>query len=254
MPESIEALSPDQLYQAYGNPIQEPMKLIDSTNGQTIPAGIPSHIIVPAWFGAKSEDIELHEASIFLSDFGESFMPAAEPRHYSNAPRTVRPPEVKFEPEKPLSFAADIWTLACSIWAVLGQRSLLDIFCFTDDEVTKEQVDALGKLPQDWWERWDAKSQYFDSQGKPLEHVGETMTLEDRLDDSIQRPRQECGMDLMGDQERLALLSMLRAMLAFVPEERPTAASLLTCDWVTKWALPDLLKIRGSKDPSNGST
>lgn len=242
MPRSIEVLPPDQLYRAYGSPIQEPVKLISSTNGQTMPAGVPSHIVIPAWFGAKSEDIKLEEASIVLSDFGESFLPATEQRHYSNTPRTIRPPEIKFEPERSLSFAADIWTLACSIWAILGQRSLFDIFCFTDDEVIKEQSDALGKLPQNWWESWDAKSQYFDSQGNPLESSGEPLTLGGRFDHSVQRPRQDCGIEVVGDQEKLALLSMLRAMLAFVPEERPTAESLLTCEWMTKWALPDLLE------------
>lgn len=47
-------------------------------------------------------------------------------------------------------------------------------------------------------------------------------------------------MELVGDEEKIALLSMLRAMLAFFPEERPTAASLLECEWMVKWALPDL--------------
>lgn len=222
--------------------------MIGGTRGQTLPVGVPSHIVIPAWFGAKSEDIKLDEASIVLSDFGESFIPAAEQRLYSNTPRTIRPPEIKFEPEKSLSFAADIWTLACSIWAILGQRSLFDIFCFTDDEVIKEQLDALGKLPQHWWGRWDAKSRYFDGQGNPLESAGEPLTLEDRFDHSVQRPREDCGIEKVGDQEKLALLSMLRAMLAFVPEERPTAESLLTCEWMMKWALPDLLEVHNSNE------
>lgn len=224
------------------------MKLIGGTQGQTLPAGVPSHIVIPAWFGAKTEDIKLSEASIALTDFGESFMPAAEQRCYSNTPRTIRPPESKFEPENPLSFAADIWTLACSIWEILGQRSLFDIWCFTEDEVTKEQVDALGKLPQNWWERWNAKSNYLDRQGKPLDLNCEPMALEDRFECSIQRPREKCGMEAVSDQEKLALLSMLRAMLAFIPENRSTAVNLLTCEWMTKWALPDLLECQSSDD------
>lgn len=55
-------------------------------------------------------------------------------------------------------------------------------------------------------------------------------------------------MDIVGDQGKLALLGMLRAMLAFVPEERPTAASLLACEWMTKWALPDLRETERSND------
>lgn len=64
MPKSVEVLPPDQLYHIYGSPLQEAVKIIGSTNGQTIPAGVPSHIVIPAWFGAKSEDVKLNEASI----------------------------------------------------------------------------------------------------------------------------------------------------------------------------------------------
>lgn len=68
-------------------------------------------------------------------------------------PKTIRPPEARFLSEQQhatLSYPIDIWTLACSIWTVLGQRPLFDISCFTEDDVTKEQVDALGRLPDDW--------------------------------------------------------------------------------------------------------
>lgn len=47
-------------------------------------------------------------------------------------------------------------------------------------------------------------------------------------------------MESIGDEEKTALLGMLRAMLAFVPEERPTAARLLDCEWMVKLALLDL--------------
>lgn len=55
-------------------------------------------------------------------------------------------------------------------------------------------------------------------------------------------------MEAVDDQEKLALLSMLRAMLAFIPEERPTAADLLTCEWMTKWALSDLVQVHRSME------
>lgn len=51
-------------------------------------------------------------------------------------------------------------------------------------------------------------------------------------------------METVGEQEeRFALLDMLRIMMAFIPEERPTAASLMTCDWMTKYALPSLCEV-----------
>lgn len=240
LPNSIAELSPDQLYDTYGSPILEPVKVIGNGKEQPLSTKIPSHIVIPAWFGTSSEDVRLHEASVILSDFGEAFMPSTEQRCRSKTPLTIRPPEARFSPEKPLSFAADIWTLACSIWTILGQRPLVDIFSSTDDYVTREQVDALGILPQDWWMQWDVRSQYFDSQVNLLDSTCKRMSLEDRFEHSIQKPRRDCGMATVSDKEKIALLGMLRAMLAFVPEERPTAASLLDCEWMVTWALPDL--------------
>lgn len=240
LPKGTAVLPPEQLYETFGSPVLEPVRIIGDKREQSLPVGVPSHIVIPAWFGTKSEDMKLHEASVVLTDFGEAFMPSTERRYRSNTPRTLRPPESRFAPETPLSLAADIWTVACSIWTILGQRSLFDVFSFTDDDVTRQQVDALGALPQDWWARWDTRAKYYDSQGNLLDPTSERMDLEDRFENSIQRPRRECGIEPVGDEEKVALLGMLRAMLAFVPEERPTAASLVDCEWMTKWALPCL--------------
>lgn len=44
----------------------------------------------------------------------------------------------------------------------------------------------------------------------------------------------ESSMDAVWKQERLGLLDMLRAMLAFILEERQTTSSLITCEWMSK--------------------
>jgi serine/threonine-protein kinase SRPK3 len=37
---------------------------------------------------------------------------------------------------------------------------------------------------------------------------------------------------------------MLKAMMAFRPGERPTAKEILKSEWMRKWALPDLERMR----------
>lgn len=225
------------------------MRIIGGQPHQVLPAGVPSHIVVPAWFGAPSEDISLPESSVLITDFGESFQPSVEARRYSNTPKTLRPPEARFLAEQQhdsLSYPTDIWTLACSIWTVLGQRPLFDIFCFTEDDVTKEQVDTLGKLPEAWWERWEGRSAHFDEDGVSLDHHHqgeEPLTLVERFERFIQIPRQERGLEVVGDEEKVALLAMLRSMLALDRDKRASAAELVACDWMTRWALPDLDKV-----------
>lgn len=57
----------------------------------------------------------LAEARILLSDFGEAFPYPKELKYTSRTPLVIRPPEARFEPENPLSFQSDIWSLACTI-------------------------------------------------------------------------------------------------------------------------------------------
>ena len=65
-------------------------------DGKPVGDGVPSHLVIPIWMGKRSEDIEMSEAQVLLSDFGESFMPASVKRLYSNSPLSYRPPEARF--------------------------------------------------------------------------------------------------------------------------------------------------------------
>ncbi|KAJ9271666.1 hypothetical protein DTO212C5_2091 [Paecilomyces variotii] len=231
LPGSMDSLSPEQLYEKYGSPQYEPVVRLDKCQ---LPQGVPKNVIVPIWLGKESELVTLSEAQIILTDFGESFMPAAIEQPYSNAPEVLTPPEVYFEERK--SFPADIWTLACTIWAIIAQCPLFEGYNPSADWVIKEQVDCLGKLPAPWWSKWDARAKWFNEDGtRKIE--AHSRPLERRFNDSVRLPRQEFRMQEVDEIEKAALLSMLRTMLAFKPEERPTADEVLSCEWMQKWAL-----------------
>jgi hypothetical protein len=89
-------------------------------SGQPVESSIPSSIVLPIWLEKASEEFSPPEARVFLGDFGEAYRPSREYRYHSHAPMSFIPPEARFEPECGLSFSADIWTLACSIWIILG--------------------------------------------------------------------------------------------------------------------------------------
>lgn len=61
---------------------------------------------------------------------------------------------------------------------------------------------------------------------------------EARFNNSVQESRQENKMDDVGEDEKTALFAMLKAMLAFRPDGRLTAAEILETEWMRKWALP----------------
>ncbi|OJJ52299.1 hypothetical protein ASPSYDRAFT_62949 [Aspergillus sydowii CBS 593.65] len=237
LPKSIDELSPGELYQKYGQPNVEPFVRLD---GKPLADGVPTHGVVPIWLGKESELVPLSEAKIFVTDFGESFLPSITQRHYSHTPGILAPPETYFH--EPLSFPSDIWTLACTLWDILGQRPLFEGFNPSDDWMIKEHVDALGKLPCHWWQKWAARERWFTEEAK-RKSEGEGRSLVNRFIGSIQNPRHECAMEGVGEAEKSALLTMLRGMLAFRPNERLTATEIMGSEWMRSWALPVLGKV-----------
>lgn len=230
----FDQLSEAQVYEKFGSPICEPVR---SLGGIPPPPVVRSQVVLPAWLGTKSEDIKISEAQIILSDFSVSFNPSKESRFESFAPLEIRPPEARFEPSRPLSFASDIWSLGCTIWAILWQRSFLDSFLFSEDGATSDQVDALGPLPPEWWDKWTARTARFEANGVPREGRS-PWTWDQRFEDSIQEPRRERNMPTVCEAEKADLFAMIRSMLAFRPEGRPSARQVLESPWMRNWAAP----------------
>ncbi|KAM5457722.1 hypothetical protein McanCB49686_002707, partial [Microsporum canis] len=110
-------------------------------------------------------------------------------------------------------------------------------FLATQDDMVCEHVDALGILPPEWWQKWEARHSRFAEDGTPINRSA-FRSWDDRFEDSIQQPRCDSGMPPFGSDERDVISSMLRSMLSFKPENRPTAKQVLESEWMVKWALP----------------
>ncbi|EFQ97386.1 CMGC/SRPK protein kinase [Nannizzia gypsea CBS 118893] len=99
---------------------------------------------------------------------GEPLPPNA-PIYGPRSPRRLAA-EVLFALGKNLSFASDVWALACASWSIFGMRSLFDGTLATKDDIASQQIDTLGisSLPPEWWAEWDARHEYFDEGGQLL--------------------------------------------------------------------------------------
>ncbi|KAB8254664.1 kinase-like domain-containing protein [Aspergillus pseudonomiae] len=237
----FDQLSAEMLYEQYGELVLEPVNRLD---GQKLPPGVPDYGVSPVWLGEASENVTLPEAKICVSDFGEAFSPAKEKRFKSRTPLLVRPPEARFRPNESLTFPSDIWTLACTIWDIIAQRSPFEGFLTNEDDMTRQQIGLLGPLPAEWWRKWEAGRVEFTKRGEPIGRPKSVnQSWEDHFETSVQRPRIEEGMPPLESRERDALLSMLRSMLSFRTEDRPSAQQVLESEWMVKWALPEFEKI-----------
>ncbi|OJJ43519.1 hypothetical protein ASPZODRAFT_154415 [Penicilliopsis zonata CBS 506.65] len=231
-PESIDHYSTAELYSTFGEPEAEAVVPLD--NGRPLCDGVPTQVFIPGWFGVGSDEIALGEEKVVLSDFGESFNPHQTPRFASKTLPLLQPPEARFS-DLPLSFPSDIWTLACTIWEIFGQRPLFEAFRPTADRVTAEQVETLGILPPEWWEKWHCRREWYedcDLDLKPKMSGGVRRDWDRRFEYSIQKPRAEAGLEAMTEEEKEALETMLRSMLTFLPEERATAQQILNSAWM----------------------
>ncbi|KAI0556270.1 kinase-like domain-containing protein [Xylaria curta] len=235
LPSSLAKLSVEQLYAKFGAPEKEPVVRVD---GKSIANGVPSHAIPPVWLGAASNEIPLSEAKLLLNDFGTAFRPSDKSRFESYTPLVIRPPEALFEPTTPLSFSSDIWSLGCTIFELLAHRSLIDGILATQDYVTAQQVHLQGPPPSEWWDMWEGRPEWFDETGKPLSNNCDIWSWDRRFEQWIQKPRQSRDMGIIDEEEKAALLSLLKWMLAWRPEGRPNAEEVLNTTWMKKWALP----------------
>ncbi|RAQ49294.1 hypothetical protein AFGD_002626 [Aspergillus flavus] len=213
-------------------------------DGKPLSNGVSAHAFIPGWFGVPSDDLVFGEEKIILSDFGESFNPHKTPRFSSKTLPLLQPPEAIFSDE-PLSFASDIWTLACTIWEISGQRPLFEASWPTADRVTAEQVEVLGILPPEWWGKWSRRLEWFNEKGElrpetSRSHDSIRRTWDQRFGYCIQQPRAEAGLEKMTEKEKSAFEDMLRSMLTFRPEERATAQEVLHSDWMKGWGEPAL--------------
>ena len=109
--------------------------------------------------------------------------------------------------------------------------------------MTCEHVDTLGILPPEWWVRWEARQHKFTEDGKPINRTY-FRSWDDRYQDSVEQPRREKGILSFDARERDAIFDILRQMLSFRPEDRPTTKQILESEWMVKWALPVYSKIQ----------
>ncbi|KAJ5515581.1 hypothetical protein N7527_007141 [Penicillium freii] len=218
-PPNFDLFSVDKLYEKYGARAN-----YSNLDSNLLPPGVPSHAITPICFS-----------------------PPNELRYESRIPLVLRPPEVRFEPNKPLSFSSDIWTLACTIWSIIAQRPLFEGCLATEDDMTCEHVDTLGVLLPEWWKKWEARQNKFTEDGKPINCAyNDFRSWDDRFNDSVEKPRRDKGIPSFDAKERDAIFDMLRPMLSFRSEDRPTTKQILESEWMVKWALPEYGKIENN--------
>ncbi|KAL8642557.1 MAG: hypothetical protein Q9226_008496 [Calogaya cf. arnoldii] len=227
-------MSVEELYQKY--PPQETK--VHRVDGAPIGPGAPVNSVVPAWLGTWCENVV--DPRICISDFGEAWLNTDIPtRDDLHTPVLYLPPETTFAPGA-LGFPADIWTLACSIHEIMGERRLFEGFCADRDHVISENISTLGPLPQDWWDMWKARGEFFTEDGSWRTDMTRAQSSRSYpLSERIQLFGRKNDPEFSAEEAE-SLERMLRTMFEYKPEKRATAKDVIKSDWMQRWGIPAL--------------
>ncbi|PVH93024.1 kinase-like protein [Periconia macrospinosa] len=249
-PSELDDLSLQEFRKMFGGPETVPVTRVDN---KPLTPNVPSHAVVPLNLGKYAEDFTIVDAhGLILSDFGQAFSPDTEQRlgKDCNTPVASRAPETYFEPNRPISFSSDIWSLGTAIWEILGMKPLFSEI-EEQDEVVAEQIDVLGihNLPAPWRRKWEGKDIDWENWNTEIPRLpfGKRTpwpVLEDAFQECVQEDRREMVTEGVFEEgeETEAILELIRGMLTFNPEERWTIDMVLHSKWMAQWALPELEK------------
>ncbi|KAI1912488.1 hypothetical protein LOZ65_005977 [Ophidiomyces ophidiicola] len=125
------------------------------------------------------------------------------------------------------------------------------------DQVLQEHVEMIGKLPDPWWSQWEAGSDIFDDDGTKnvKEHlqqyyINSSRGWDQRLDMQNNFRVRE-GFATLLPEEGQAFNKMLRLMLVFEPQKRATIEEVEQSEWMQKWGLPGMQKMKDAIEAKN---
>ncbi|KAI4152834.1 MAG: hypothetical protein L6R39_001729 [Caloplaca ligustica] len=227
-------MSVDDIYRNFHTPRETKIHRVD---GAPLGPEVPEYSVMPAQTLIVCDEVS--DPRICISDFGEAWLSTDTPPEDLHTPLPYLPPETTFARDQ-FGFPADVWTLACSVYEIMGERMLYEVYFGDRDDVLAEMVSCLGPLPQHWRDAWQAWGKFFQEDG--------SWRTDMTRHDSKSRPLHQRVFHDMGREndpefsiaEAESLERMLRAMFQYEPAKRATIDDVVKSDWMTHWGLPSL--------------
>ncbi|KAM7184840.1 Protein kinase-like domain containing protein [Naviculisporaceae sp. PSN 640] len=189
-------------------------------------------------------------------DFGESY-PVSKPTPDLGIPQVYCSPEYSLDGV--VGVGSDIWALGCTLFEIRTGRKLFDMFDDDKDEYLAKTALVLGRFPEPWWGKWEAREVYFTDEneggGKDVGGrvvlvnqggsgktggEGETYTRPEprSLEESIREglfyesSNGPNGIEKpISEKEAMVFADLLGKLLRFNPEDRISPAEALGHEW-----------------------
>jgi serine/threonine-protein kinase SRPK3 len=156
----VDSWTEKEIYNQIGSPVKEKVIMLSQSK---LVSSAPEYLVEAT--DLSRIDPEWLTERILLIDFSVSFFSDCPPAEGIGTPLSYRSPEAIFDLK--VGIASDIWALGCSIFELRAGCQLFASFVGGSDEVTRQIVQTLGKLPSPWWTKWEPRHKYFEEDGKP---------------------------------------------------------------------------------------
>ncbi|KAH3978977.1 hypothetical protein HBH70_097650 [Parastagonospora nodorum] len=169
-----------------------------------------------------------------LSDLGSAFWMNSPPSR-TVTPVALRAPELVLRQQ--FGAEIDIWSFGCLMFEFLTGRSLFALMMLghdqdeqdeTDDDHLLQLNDILCPLPESMIKLWPRFSKWYTTDRKRLQPYGDE---EPYIYDSIEILFAKNKSPEIGEEEAAIVVSLMRRILEYDPEQRPTAEELLKNPW-----------------------
>ncbi|TKA65067.1 hypothetical protein B0A49_10666 [Cryomyces minteri] len=192
----VSVLSKERLFGHIGAPHIANVSRID---GKPLGPGLPRYQVSSARFPSACYDREMN---VKLVDVGEAFTSSDKPPTL-HTPLVFRAPEVIFNDD--WDHRVDLWSMACTMFELVVGFPMFDSVMTNEDIVIEQMIERVeSSTSQQAYtlEQWLHRT-YFDDEKKPV------LSVKD--------------VELLG--------SMLRGMLRYESDERPSAAQVAQHPW-----------------------
>ncbi|KIH90538.1 hypothetical protein SPBR_00574 [Sporothrix brasiliensis 5110] len=232
---SLNKLSEDELLSLLGQPKEVHVR---TESGGDLPPSSPRYLTPPADLSRLGDEYLTNQ--ICVIDFGESYAISSPPADLG-MPENYLPPEVLLDEESAVGPACDLWALGCTLFEIRQQIPLFYMIYDTDD-LLSEMVRFFGKMPQGWWDKWEARADFFDEQGAWLrEGDTEAWSLEVALSKPIEIVDPGSGEHddvartslITSEAEQKRMADLLYKLFRYEPEKRLSAEEVVAHEWFT---------------------
>ncbi|KAF1825216.1 protein kinase [Dissoconium aciculare CBS 342.82] len=165
----------------------------------------------------RSQAMPITSGAPVISDFGAAYIGLPDQKFEGDImPNFYRAPEVILG--MPWDSKVDIWSIGVMIWDLFeGGRNLSDV------QHLAEMVSLMGPPPAAFLKRSEKCSQFWDSEGNWI------------CDTEIPQQSFETREKRLAGEDKVLLLALVRKILRWMPEERPSAEDLFEDPFLTQY-------------------